>query len=70
MPKRNKRHTQTLCRSARASRRHEKRRAAVRKNDRKQRGGEVPALYGKEGEHMEAGLKQQFSIRPLRYPLV
>ncbi|BAR49902.1 hypothetical protein TF3313_2463 [Tannerella forsythia 3313] len=31
MPKRNKRHTQTLCRSARAPRRHEKRRAAVRK---------------------------------------
>ena len=33
-----------------------------KKDDRKRWGGGVPALYGKEGEHMEAGLKQQFSI--------
>ncbi|MFC2452448.1 MAG: hypothetical protein ACFNUG_06695 [Tannerella forsythia] len=40
-----------------------------KKDDRKRWGGGVPALYGKEGEHMEAGLKQQFSIRLNYYAL-
>lgn len=45
------------------------RRAGTKKDDRKRWGGGVPALYGKEGEHMEAGLKQQFSIRLNYYAL-